>query len=434
MNRITLVAMNGLRVGHQRVLDAGMRLPGLRRRAAALDQLPPLGLLTLASVIPNEWETTWIEDDGKRPTKQLTEQVLNSSPNLVAFSALTASADRAAEVSRQIRAREVPTVIGGLHATALPTWCQQHFTSVVSGDGEPIFANVLDDCRTRQLKPVYRAQTHFDISRSPLPAWHLRDGEPSRFTLQTSRGCPWACSFCAASRLLGPGRVKSLGAIEQELQTITKLRKRPWLELADDNTFAFDRDHFGLLDLLQSSGARWFTESDWRIANNPKLLEKIAASGCQQILVGVESSVFRYPGMGKKSAEMAEIVEAIVHIQSKGIVVNACFIVGADGETGASIDRLAEFLLDAPFGELQLTLQTPFPGTRLYNQLHSENRLLYNDFSRFTLFDVVYQPDRLSPEQLQERFMHLVETVFSPPQQIRRDGIRKRIRRQRTKA
>lgn len=428
MPTITLVAMSGLRVGHKRVLAAGMRLPGLRKRAQALEQLPPLGLLTIAGGIPPEWTLHFVEDDVTSPPQQLAEQILDSKPDIVAFSALTPSVDRAAEVSRQVRSRKIPTVIGGLHATALPEWCRTRFTSVVIGDGEPSISRVLSDFASGTLQPFYRPIHNFDISDSPLPAWELRSRDPGRFTLQTARGCPWACSFCAASRLLGPGRIKSTASIKRELDQIASLRRRAWLELADDNTFAFTRDHSELLELLRESGVRWFTESDWRIADNPFLLKAIASSGCQQILIGVESTIFRYPGMGKKNVSFGAMVKAIEKIQSHGIIVNACFIVGADGETEASIQRLTDFLCQANFGEIQVTLQTPFPGSSLYKQMQRENRLLYDDFSRYTLFDVVFAPDLLTPEQLQNAFIGLVETVFAAPQQTRRNKIRKAIR------
>ena len=176
------------------------------------------------------------------------------------------------------------------------------------------------------------------------------------------------------------------------------------------------------------SAARWFTESDWRIANQPQLLKQIARSGCRQILIGVESSIFRYPGMGAKSATLDRIAAACQAIQEAGIVVNACFIVGADGETADSIDRLGDYLHEAPFGEIQLTLQTPFPGTSLYNELRRKQRLLDGDFSRYTLFDVVYQPDHMTPQELQLRFNALIERVFSHNSQQRRDAICKQIR------
>jgi radical SAM superfamily enzyme YgiQ (UPF0313 family) len=211
------------------------------------------------------------------------------------------------------------------------------------------------------------------------------------------------------------------------------MQSRPWIELADDNTFAGERDCGPLLEMLREARARWFTESDWRIALQPQLLPQIARSGCQQILIGLESHIFRYAGMGAKTADWQRMIEAVQTIQAAGIVVNACFIVGADGETEQSIERLGDFLEEAPFGEIQLTLQTPFPGTSLHAALKATGRLLQGDYRRYTLFDVTYQPDVMTPEQLQDAFHALVERVFAVANQRRRDAIAKHIRQLRVR-
>lgn len=422
--------MVGLRVGHESLLRKGLRLPGLARRAAALEELPPLGLLTLAGLADEHWDVELVRDDGRCAIEQTVDAILTTQLDLVAFSALTASVDRAAAISGHLRRRGVVTVLGGLHATAAPETCRDQFDVLVLGDGEPLFPILLDDFRNGTLHTNYRSRQVYDLTRSPVPRWDLL-GEftPPRHTLQTVRGCPWACSFCAASRLLGPPRSKSNQQIQSELDAIAARQKRPWIELADDNTFAATADHDFLLQCLKDHEARWFSESDWRIAHNPSLLRRIAASGCRQLLIGVESNVFRYPGMGGKNAAFESVLDALAAISEHGIVVNACFIVGAEGETAASIERLGDFLEEAPLGEIQLTLQTPFPGTALHRSLARDGRLLGHGFDKYTLFDVVYQPDRMRPEELQGCFDQLIERVFRDELQIRRNHIQREIRK-----
>lgn len=431
-HHLTLVSMSGLRIGHEQLFERGLRLPGLARRAAALAQMPPLGLLTIAAMVPENWDVSLVSDDGSEPIEVTVEKILEHDPDLVAFSALTPAIDRAGRISHVIRKTGVQTAIGGLHATADPESCRDHFDVVASGDGEETIVRMLRDWQADRLQKHYHPLAPFDLDRSRLPRWELLGNDaPPRYTLQTARGCPWSCSFCAASRLLGPPRAKPIERIREEISAICERQHRPWLELADDNTFAVDRNHTAMLEALRESGAKWFTESDWRISLQPDLLQQIAASGCRQILIGLESGVFRYPGMGGKSAELKRMVEAVERIQHAGIVVNACFIVGADGETEGSIERLGDFLETAPFGEIQLTLQTPFPGTALYRSLRRRGRLLPTDFSRYTLFDVVFQPDGMTADQLQSRFTHLIERVFRAEAQKRRDQLGLQIHRRR---
>ncbi|TWU18300.1 B12 binding domain protein [Allorhodopirellula heiligendammensis] len=426
--------MSCLRVGHDELLARGMSLPGLARRASALAQLPPLGLLTIAATAPADWDIDLVSDDGRDDEADIVDRILHHRPDVVAFSCLTPAVDRAARISALVRRQRVSekrivTVVGGLHATAAPSHCEPHFDVVTSGDGEVTLPRLLSDIVAGQMQLRYSANGSYCLAKSPTPRWDLIGPDaPPRYTLQTMRGCPWACSFCAASRLLGLPRTKSNDQIERELAAITAMRQRPWIELADDNTFASDRDHGPMLDALRQCGARWFTESDWRIAERPDLLRQIAASGCRQILIGLESSVFRYRGMGAKTAAWQRMIDAVDVIQAAGIIVNACFIVGADGETPESIERLGDYLETASMGEVQLTLQTPFPGTSLYDSLKAAGRLLPGDFSRYTLFDVVYQPDQMTAEQLQNAFHDLVSRVFRDDVQRRRDKIQKSIR------
>lgn len=147
-----------------------------------------------------------------------------------------------------------------------------------------------------------------------------------------------------------------------------------------------------------------------------------------QVLVGIESIVFRYPGMGGKRAELDRIMDAVCAVQEAGVVVNGCFIVGADGESDESLDRLVTFILDSSLAEVQITLQTPFPGTMLYNRLARQGRLIEErDWSFHTLFDVTYRPDSMTVPQLEAGFRRVLQAVFSPAANERRTQIRKSI-------
>src|SRR5262249_35852575 len=142
----------------------------------------------------------------------------------------------------------------------------------------------------------------------------------------------------------------------------------------------------------------------------------------------IESLVFRHPGMGPKQAELPRIMAALDAIQSVGVVVIGCFIVGCDGETHDSLDRLAAFIQASQLADVQLTLQTPFPGTALRRRLEREGRLLPGrGWSHCTLFDLTYRPDAMSVGELESAFRDLVRRVFAPGESARRQAIRKRV-------
>jgi radical SAM superfamily enzyme YgiQ (UPF0313 family) len=423
MPHVAFVPLTGFRVREERMLELGMTLPGLRDRAAAVAQLPALGLLTLAGQMPASWTCSY--HDTAATDDRLIDMLADSRPDLVAVSALTASAEEAYRLGDALRWRGLRCVLGGLHATACPEESAQHFDAVVAGEGEPVWPAVLADVEAGALQRVYRPDRPFDLARAPVPCFDLLAGRRPRLTVQTQRGCPLACEFCGASRLLGAFREKPIERLREELSAIKARVEQPILELADDNTFAGARDPQALFEALASIDARYFTEVDWRIGERPEVLAGLAASGCVQVLVGIESLVFRHPGMGPKQVELARMMDAVQAIQQAGVAVLGCFIVGSDGETRESLDRLANFLDEAPFADVQLTLETPFPGTALHRRLLKAGRLLpERGWQHYTLFDVTYQPDRLSVTELENGFRELVRAVYSAEPASRRRRIR----------
>ncbi|MDC0936377.1 radical SAM protein [Pirellulales bacterium] len=403
-----------------------MTLPGLVERGRAVGELPGLGLLTLAGMLPEGWTSNYQSHDGN--SESLVEKVLQEKPSLVAVSALTASIEDAYGFSRQIQKAGVPVVIGGLHATACHDEARQYCDAVVVGEGESVWLQLLSDCETDGLKPIYSSFETNATAPWPIPRFDILPSTPPRFTLQTQRGCPLACDFCGASRLLGAFREKPDENVRRELESIRAVSANPIVELADDNTFVGGRCIDDLFGIFADADIRYFTEADWRIGSRPELLRGLARSGCVQILVGMESLVFRYPGMGQKSAEQESVLAAIEAIQDSGVAVNACFIVGAEGETRESIDRLVSFILEGPFADVQVTLQTPFPGTGLYKRLKREKRILEERaWSSYTLFDVTFQPDQLSVSELEAAFAEAVGEIYSAEATSRRKAIRKQV-------
>lgn len=427
MPHVAFVAMSGSRVAEPRLRALGARLPGLRARATAIEALPSLGLLTLAGMTDESWSRSWHESGASVPA--LADQVLRTRPDLVAISSLTAAVDEAYRLAAILRDAGARTVLGGLHATACPDEAERHVDAVCVGEGEPVWREILQDAEHDRLRPRYRGERPFDLATAPLPAYELLgpDARP-RYTLQTARGCPFACEFCAASRLLGPFREKPRDRIEAELDAIVRREARPMVELADDNTFAGRRAREHVLEPLQQVSARWFTESDWRIGERPDLLAAMRAAGCRQVLVGIESLVFPYPGMGHKRAALERVVAAIDAIQLEGIVANGCFVLGADGETERSAEELLEFVLQSRLAEVQITLQTPFPGSALHDKLRRAGRLLpERGWNRYTLFDVCHRPDPLPVTALEQLFEETLRLVFSTEHAGRRDDLRRRI-------
>jgi radical SAM superfamily enzyme YgiQ (UPF0313 family) len=223
----------------------------------------------------------------------------------------------------------------------------------------------------------------------------------NRLTVQTQRGCPFRCEFCAASLQISPRyKLKPVDRVISEIRRIKEIWPRPFIEFADDNSFVNKTHSKALLRSLAREDVRWFTETDLSVADDPELLGLMRDSGCAQILIGLESTtISALDGLEKnsnwKARQLSKYMAAIARIQSYGISVNGCFILGLDGTGPESFDDVLRFVRDSGLHEVQITIQTAFPATPLYNRLRREGRILRQGaWELCTLFDVNFQTGR----------------------------------------
>ena len=434
--RIGLIAIAGVKLQTRKFIDLGITLPQFVNRGRVIAQLPSLALLTLAGATPEKVDVEYVEVDDvtafvERPRMDF---------DLMALSTYTARAFDAYLVADAYRALGVPVVFGGLHASVMPDEVARHADAVVVGEGELTWPQVVRDFQRggrAGLKKFYREQRpgQFDLAEAPMPRFDLltqaaqdgngahpntsvsgeihRLGSYNRITVQTTRGCPWDCHFCAASKLYGPRyRIKPVEKVLAEVDAVRALWRRPFIEFADDNTFVHKAWSKRLLRELADRSIRYFTETDVSIAEDEELLDLLYPSGCRQVLIGFESpSASSLEGIDRvnwKATQSARYLESIEKIQSRGVSVCGCFIVGLDSDTVDTFDELRDFINRSRLLEVQVTILTPFPGTRLYQQLLQEDRLLYpGQWDRCTLFDLNFRPRGMTVEQLEDGVMQL---------------------------
>lgn len=415
--RIAMIAMSGIRIRDPELVELGLTLPGFVERGKVIASLPSLSLLTLAGMTPPKHDVHYFE------IRDLFE--FDDLPNgfdLVAISSYSAQIDEAYELAAAYKSRGVQTILGGIHVTMMPDEAKQYCDSVVLGEGEIHWHQILKDAEKRQLEPVYdgRAQS-FDMENAPAPAYNLLDIERyNRLTVQTSRGCPHRCEFCAGSILLTRFyKQKPLNKVLEEIDSILKIWQRPFLEFADDNSMVNRKYWKELASELARRNVRWFTETDISVSKDRELLSLLRRSGCAQILIGLESPVENgLPGIELnrdwKFHKFPQYKEAINEIQSHGISVNGCFVIGLDGQTPEIFEQVYEFVNDSHLYEVQVTIQTAFPGTPLYKRLLKENRLIEpRNWKKCTLFDVNYIPTHMSVEELTKGFHKLIKRLYN---------------------
>jgi radical SAM superfamily enzyme YgiQ (UPF0313 family) len=314
-------------------------------------------------------------------------------------------------------------VIGGLHVSAMPEEAMTFADSVIQGEGEAIWPVLLSHYENNSLRPLYSSLSTFkyafDLHSARVPKYELLDiSRYNRLTIQTTRGCPLHCNFCAASRAISTYKKKPIIQVERELNKIFEVWDRPFIELADDNTFVDKAWSKELLKTFSRYRMRWFTETDISVAYDDKLLELLAHSNCAQVLIGLETATANgLKGIDRndwKYRQFDSYLKSVDKIQSFGISVNGCFILGFDTDNESTFYETEQFIRDSNLSEVQITLLTPFPGTGLYKQLKIQNRLLSEKFwDKCTLFDVNFVPKNFSVEELEHRFQELMMKVYS---------------------
>lgn len=356
----------------------------------------------------------------------------------MAISSYSAQINEAYQLAQRYKDIGVPVVMGGVHITAMPEEALQFCNTVVIGEGEPCWPQVLQDAESSTLKQSYGSRnSNYNLADSPIPAFDLLDiTKYNRLTVQTSRGCPHQCEFCASSILLtNRYKQKPVGKVLQEIDRILSIWDRPFIEFADDNSLVNHAYWKELLGQLKGKKLRWFTETDLSVAEDKELLDLMRESGCAQVLIGLESPVKEaLQGLELRSdwkfKRFAQYKEAIQTIQSRGITVNGCFVVGLDGHGPDIFDQVFSFVKEVELYEVQITILTPFPGTPLYTRLEQTNRLIEpRNWRKCTLFDINFQPANMSVEELHDRFKRLAVELYSEEfTNWRRHTFRERLR------
>jgi radical SAM superfamily enzyme YgiQ (UPF0313 family) len=430
--KIALIALSGVRAFNEELTRLGMTLPGFVERSRVIASLPSLSLLTLAGMTPERFELKYYEIADIRDLGVL------PACDLAAISTYSAQAKDAYSVAERYREVGVTTVIGGLHVSALPQEALRHCDVAVTGEGELSWPQMLEDLERGRLRRIYEPQgSEFDLAGAPLPRFDLLSPEKyNRLTVQTQRGCSWECDFCASSITLTPRyKVKPVPKVIDEIRAIKQIWPKPFIEFADDNTFVNKKHSKLLMRALADEGVRWFTETDVSVAEDPELLSLMREAGCAQVLIGFESpNAVGLEGVELKRNWKRKQVDsykaAINRIQSQGIPVIGCFILGLDGDTVNVFDEVWRFVEESGLFQAQITVMTAFPGTPLYARLQRQGRLLQEmAWETCTLFDVNFTPKQMSVSELEHGLIELGRCLYSEEStRSRASAFRRRLR------
>ncbi|MCP4753741.1 MAG: B12-binding domain-containing radical SAM protein [Proteobacteria bacterium] len=368
------------------------------------------GLLAIAALTPPDYEIVVIDEN-------FLEIDFTIEYDLVGITAMTQQITRAYEIADEFKRRNVKVVIGGIHATLLSEEAKHHADSVVIGEAEYLWPELLDDFRANRLNPFYRSEKAIDLKDAPLPRYDLIQSYDYKIAwLQTSRGCPRDCEFCSASRVYGRKyRTKTVQQVVDEIKHIKRIRRNATIGFSDDNLLVNKKYSRSLLEALIPLKIRFYAQSDISIADNEELLHLLRRSGCINIFIGFESiseaGLKNIDSRGWKHRQLKNYPAAIEKIQSYGIGVMGAFMVGLDSDDSSVFEKTSSFIIDNKLYEAQITISTPLPHTRLRERLEKENRLLPVKWEDYTLCDVTFIHPTLSKEELENGLLEIYKRI-----------------------
>lgn len=387
--------------------------------------LPPLNLAVIAAHTPENYEIKIIDE-------AIEDLNFNESADLVGITCMTPLAPRAYEISAEFRKRGVPVVLGGIHASMMSEEASSYADAVVVGEGEDIWPQVLADFEKGSLKKIYQVETRPNLDNFPAPRRDLLQDDYFVQTVQTSRGCPHNCKFCSVTRFNGGQyRLRNIDSVIDEIRAIPDKR----IFIIDDNIIGsgpkyIDRA-FELFKRLEDCNKEWGGQTCLNIVEHEGLLAAAAKSGAKAFLIGFESiQDVALNSLNKKinmRPSTRNFKEAIKKIHDHGIAIIGCFIFGTDDCTQETFDRTLDFIMETGVDAVQLSIQTPMPGTDLYRELAAEKRLLFTDYPQdweaYNIFEPVFQPKHMRPEELYRRLVNAYQEVSSFKTSLKR-GIR----------
>ena len=390
---------------------------GLFNSLKAKAYSPPLNLCLIAGYTPDNVEVS-ITDECVNPID------FDKKVDLVGITSLTTTSPRAYEVAHVFRQRGVKVVMGGIHVSTLPDEALQHCDSVVIGEAEGVWEQLIQDFRRGRLKRKYRNGAFVDLKGLPLPRRDLLS--PGDYvtinTVQTARGCPYNCNFCSVK--LFNGRMYRFRPIEDVIEEIKSLPSRN-VFFVDDTILTQRERTRELLKALIPLKIRWGSQSTILIAQDDELLEMAAKSGCLGFAIGFESfSPNTLDEMGKNFNKPEYFHKLIKKIKSYGMIVWGSFVLGFDRDDEKSIRYTLEMARNSKLDFACFNFLTPLPGTEVYHQLVTEKRLTDSHWGDYNMANLVFKPAKMSGETLEFEMRNAWLDFYSLKAISKRLGVR----------
>ncbi|MDX2250290.1 MAG: radical SAM protein [Bacteroidia bacterium] len=362
------------------------------------DAMQPLAFSILYGLTPSDVEIHFMDE-------RLESINYDIPTDLVAISVETYTAARSYEISEKFRAMGVPVVMGGYHPTFLPEEALKHSDAIVIGDAESVWPQVVTDASKNKLKKIYTNNSEGSLEGIHYNRDIFKGLKYAKVVpVQYSRGCRFACDFCSIHAFYGNNlRQRPVKEVLAEIEALDE----KLIFFVDDNLLINKEKAKELFKGLIPLNIRWSCQISIDVTQDDELLDLMRKSGCIVALTGFESLDPRNLVQMKKKWNIrnGNYENAIQRFYDRGIMIYGTFVFGYDFDTIDAFDATLEFALRQKFFIANFNPLTPTPGSKLYERLQKEGRLIYDKWwldPNFSYGKTIFQPKGMTPEELEE--------------------------------
>lgn len=385
---------------------------------------PPQGIFSIAAATPKNIEIEMSDETINMKTN------FNSDADIIVISMSTPDAYRAYEIAKKFKKKGKTIVLGGLHTKFMQEEAFKYADSLLIGDPEEIWEELLIDFNKGQLKEKYEREMPFDLAnKKPYPTNIIH---PSKYnytwSVVVSRGCPNNCEFCLVPKFFKKYQLRPIENIINELKELEKL-KIEWVELHADNLTANREYAINLFKAIEKANLNLnlFGETTVLIAKDKEMLEAAKNANIKALLFGIETpSEQALKDQNKGFVKPKEIKEYVKIVQDYGIEVWGDFLFGFDAEEKTIFKEAIDFIYDIKVDKVFPHLIIPFPGSDTFKRLNQEGRILTKDWSKYDGTHVVFEPTNMTSKELENGVYKVYETFKNNPQNPEKKRERKK--------
>ncbi len=380
-----------------------------------------LALPLLAAMTPKDYEVEIV-------LEILEDIPWDTDADIIGISSMGHGVIRSIDIAKGFKEKGKTVIMGGYMVSIMAEEATKYCDAVVVGDAELVWEDLLKDYEMGNLRKLYEKNLSQGTLSTPIPRFDLiLDKNLGDFLpVQAGRGCPNICSFCSVACLYKGHYIKKpLEEVVRDIRQIKELGYNKFL-LLDDNIFS-DRIYLKeLLKEIKNLNMSWMSQCDIRIGKEDELLKELETSGCTTLSFGLESiSKESLVAMNKAWANPAEYPKLIKNIQNHGIDVSTEMVLGGDGDTIESIKSTKDFIEDNKISVPRFYILTPIPGTKFFEDIVSQGKLVKDDIYSFDGTEAVHQPEHMSPEELTNAYWELYNDLFTIKSIFKRNILRK---------